>query len=584
MSRDREEHFKLKPNEQFFPDHLPGGFFIYNAVGSEELLYADENVIRLFGCSDMAELRDLTGNSFQGMIYPEDLDKTQDDIHTQTMYGEHRHDYVRYRIRTKQGEIKYIEDFGHLMFGENGTSYFYVFILDVDRNEYLNRNLNSFAEAQVMRLNQNTDMLTGLMNMGSFYHSIQNLISHPTTDNGPMSIIYFDIRSFKFFNERYGFKKGDELLTRVARLLWNTFDERLVSRFSEDHFVVCTFVENPEERVERVHNEIISIEEGTHVEIKAGIYRVSQDCKDVGLACDHARLACNSVKEHYDKPYSVYDEAVRQRLRAQQYVVDHIDEAVENHYLKVFYQPHIRLATGEICGYEALTRWQDPRYGMLSPGDFIETLEQFHLIHKLDLFMFRTVCEDLRNTIDTGAVPVVPISVNLSQLDFQLTDIFEAVENIRKEFRIPKELLDIEITESSLNENADSMRDEIRRFHDNGYQIWIDDFGSGYSSLNVLVEYPFDVLKLDMKFLRSFEENPKTGSLINYIVSAAGEMGTTTLHEGVETKEHCEFLKKIGCTKAQGYYFGKPEPLEDSRARTAKAGLRWEKISLPDVC
>ncbi|MCR4907364.1 MAG: GGDEF and EAL domain-containing protein [Lachnospiraceae bacterium] len=580
---DREDQLKLGPNDQYFPENLPGGFFIYSAVGSEELLYADDNVIKLFGCESMAELRELTGNSFQGMILPEDLDKTQDDIHTQTMYGEHRHDYVRYRIRTKQGEIKYIEDFGHLMFGENGTSYFYVFILDVDRNEYLNRNLNSFAEAQVMNLHQDTDMLTGLMNMGSFYHSIQNQISHPVRDNSTMSIIYFDVRNFKFFNERYGFQKGDELLTRIARLLWSAFEEHLVSRFSEDHFVVCTFADEVEKRVERVHNEIVNIEEGTHVEIKAGIYRLSEECKDIGLACDHARLACNSVKEYYDKPYSVYDEAVRTRLRQQQYIVDHIDEAVVNEYLKIFYQPHIRVSTGEICGYEALARWKDPRYGMLNPGDFIETLEQFHLIHKLDIFIIRKVCEDLRATMDEGSYPVVPISVNLSQIDFDLTNIYEEVEGIRKHYGIPKELLDIEITESALTEKSDIMKTEVKRFHDNGYQIWIDDFGSGYSSLNVLVEFEFDVLKLDMKFLRSFDKNPKTGKLIDYIVSAANQMKVYTLHEGVETAEHFEFLKKIGCTKAQGYYFGKPQPLSESRESTQSAGLTWEKITLPEA-
>ena len=148
---------------------MPGGFFIYNAKGEEEILYADGNVIRLFGCESMEEFRDYVGNSFKGMVYEEDLQKIEDDIAKQTMFGEKRHDYVRYRIRSKTGEIRYIEDFGHLLHGEGGTSFFYVFIIDVDRDEYLNHSRNSLAEAQILSMNHETDMLTELWNMAHFY-------------------------------------------------------------------------------------------------------------------------------------------------------------------------------------------------------------------------------------------------------------------------------------------------------------------------------------------------------------------------------------------------------------------------------
>ncbi|MBQ6442011.1 MAG: EAL domain-containing protein [Lachnospiraceae bacterium] len=567
--------------EMQIPKGLPGGFFIYNAKEDEELLYADENVIRLFGCRSMEEFRDYVGNSFKGMVYEEDLQKIEDDIAKQTMFGEKRHDYVRYRIRSKTGEIRYIEDFGHLLHGEGGTSFFYVFIIDVDRDEYLNHSRNSLAEAQILSMNHETDMLTGLWNMAHFYQIIQEKIMDPAVSAKRVSFLYFDIRNFKLFNERYGFQRGDELLYRIARLLWEKFPEHMVARFSDDHFAVCTYQENVGAILEDLHETVRNLEDGVRVELKAGVYELEEGCHDVGLACDHARLTCTSIKNRYDVSYGTYSEGLRAKLKKQQYVIDHLDEAIEEDYIKVFYQPVIRVATGEICGYEALARWEDPEHGMFSPADFIGTLEEYHLIHKLDGYIVRQVCRDLRESLDDGK-PVVPVSLNLSRLDFELSDVFSKVEAYREDQRLPRRLLDIEITESALNENDEHIRDEALRFHDAGYQIWIDDFGSGYSSLNTLVEYTFDVLKMDMQFMRSFDKNPKTKLLLHYIVDSANRMGFQTLQEGVETEEHYQFLKAVDCVKAQGYYFGKPQPLAETRAFTEGKGMKWEKMEETD--
>ena len=565
-------------NHNSIPVGLPGGFFIYNAEGDEEILFADENVIRLFGCSDIDELREYTGNSFKGMVLPEDLGKVQNEIQAQTMTAEKQHDYVRYRIRSKSGTIHYLEDFGHLLHGEGGQKYFYVFVADIDRDEYLNRSRNSFAEAQVFSMNQNTDRLTGLLNMSSFYQKVQAVISDPENRrNNKYSFIHLDIASFKIFNERYGFQRGDDLLCRVAYTIRNIFSDGICARFSNDHFAVCTCAQNVKELIVEAHNTILGIIDGTHVEIRAGIYELEDSCTEVGLACDHARLACSTVKNRYDMICSVYDVKLYEKLRLQQYIVDHIDEAVEKEYIKVFYQPVIRVMTGEICGYEALARWQDPKFGMLSPASFIETLEKFHLIHKIDCFIVKKVCEDYC-ALQAAGEPLVPVSVNLSRLDFELCSIREIVENYRSLYGVPHDMLDIEVTESALNDKSDHLKNECRRFRDCGYQLWIDDFGSGYSSLNTLMEYDFDVLKLDMEFLRTYEKNPRTGHLLNYIGYVAGEMGVQPLTEGVETEEHYEFLKGIGCEKAQGYYFCKPLPMQESREMTRSKGLKWEKV------
>ena len=562
----------------YIPTGLPGGFFIYEHGNGEEILFTEENVIKLYGCETFEEFKEFTHNSFAGMVHPDDYVKIQNQIQAQTLFGEKRHDYVRYRIITKQGDVKYIEDFGHLMHGTNGRSYFYVFIVDVDRNEYFNRSRNSYAEAEILSMNHETDSLTGLLNMSFFYQSVQMLLSSPKGRRKNVSIIHFDIPNFKLFNERNGFRLGDELLCDLAQIIKEVFREDICSRFSDDHFVVCSTMEKEDviTGIEKVYRTLLNSSESTkRVRIKAGVYYLDGRITEIGLACDHARLACNSIKGRHDLFYSVYDEMLREKLRKQQYVVDHVDEAIENEYIKVYYQPVIRVKTGEICGYEALVRWVDPKVGFLSPGDFIETLEQFHLIHKIDAYVIERVCKDYNRIIENGD-PIVPASVNISRLDFELCDICSLIEETRKKYNVPREMLDIEITESALNDNIGRIKSECLKMRELGYQIWLDDFGSGYSSLNSLTEYSLDVLKLDMVFLRSYDHNSKTGILMNYIVDGARGMGLAPLCEGVETEEHYEFLKKIGCEKAQGFFFGKPLPMEETQQLAIRKGMKWE--------
>lgn len=562
--------------ENHIPTGLPGGFFVYNALGNLDIYFADQNVINLFGCETLEEFRDFTGNSFRGMVHPEDWEKIESDIMSQTFNSKKRHDYVRYRITTKQGTLRYIEDFGHLLHGKGGTEVFYVYIVDVDKDEYYNRGRNSFAESQILSMNRNSDRLTGLLSMIAFYENAQKRITeNDASPEHPLTFVHLDIVNFKIFNENYGFQKGDELLCRMAYTIRQEFPGADIARFSNDHFVICTDTQDVPTHVENIHNIMLWILDGIRVEIKAGIYELEGNCKEVGIACDRARIACNMMKRRYDKIYGIYEAQLYERLRMQQYVLDNIDIAVEKEYLKAFYQPIIRVETGKICGYEALARWEDPKFGLLSPALFIETLEESHMIHKVDTFIVKKACEDLSHLIEAGE-PIVPISVNLSRLDFDLCDIFVMIEHFRSIYGLSRNLIDIELTESALNDNSAHLQNELQKFRNAGYRIWIDDFGSGYSSLNHLMNYAFDVLKLDLEFLRTYDKHPRTGELIRHVVQLALDLGVLPLQEGVETKEHFEFLKSIGCKCAQGYYFAKPLPMEKSRELTRSKGLEWE--------
>ncbi len=241
----------------------------------------------------------------------------------------------------------------------------------------------------------------------------------------------------------------------------------------------------------------------------------------------------------------------------EKYIVKNIDEAIKQKWIKIYYQPVIRVVNGRLCGMEALARWDDPEYGLLSPRDFIHVLEDHDLIDKLDDYIINEACRELRARINEG-LDIVPFSFNLSRKDFELCDIFEVVDSAVRQYEISKEFVNIEITESALNQDSDKMQKEMERFSKAGYKVWMDDFGSGYSSLNILKDFDFDEIKIDMKFIQDFSD--KARRIVMSVINMAKELNIQTLAEGVETEEQLEFLKTIGCEKAQGFLFSKPLP------------------------
>lgn len=245
------------------------------------------------------------------------------------------------------------------------------------------------------------------------------------------------------------------------------------------------------------------------------------------------------------------------RFQKKQYIINNFDDAIKNEYIKVFYQPLIDANTGKICGLEALSRWDDPKYGFLPPADFIETLEEYHQIHRLDMYVVDRVCRDIIEVKNTRR-KLIPISLNFSRMDFDSLNLAEEVGSCLEKYGIDKSAIHIEITESTLSEDDDKLKEELKSFRSQGYALWLDDFGSGYSGLNVLKEYDFDLIKIDMKFLSNFEGNQKARTILQNVIKLAKDLGMQTLTEGVETNEACDFLRENGCEKLQGYLFGKP--------------------------
>ncbi|MCR5404677.1 MAG: EAL domain-containing protein [Butyrivibrio sp.] len=262
------------------------------------------------------------------------------------------------------------------------------------------------------------------------------------------------------------------------------------------------------------------------------------------------------------------------RIMISDYVIQNIDTAIANNRIKIYYQPVVRSLTRQLCGAESLARWIDPVHGFLSPDKFIGALEAAKLIHKLDCFMIEHVCSDISDRMKKN-LPMVPVSVNFSRLDFEELDMLDFVENLVSTYDIPRDFLHIEITESMIASDAALMDRVIKSFRGAGYEVWMDDFGSAYSSLTLLKDYEFDMLKLDMGFLSTFTERSR--AIITSTTTMAKDIKIGTLAEGVETKEQAMFLRDIGCERLQGYYFGKPMPLDEFFTHIREAGITVEE-------
>ena len=387
--------------------------------------------------------------------------------------------------------------------------------------------------------------------------------------------LFINIFNFRVINDRLGFDAGDEFIVKFSKRLNDVFKGELVARLSDDHFVAFTSCDTYLEKIKTVKKIVQELSGGLFINIKVGGYK-PQPNESPNRAIDKARYACGMIKRKTEIDYMEYDDKLHERVNKRQYIVNNIDKAIEKGWIVPYYQPVVWSDSRELCGAEALARWLDPEYGFMSPGDFIPVLEETRLIHKLDQCIIETVCKNMRDALDRGR-SIVPISVNFSRLDFELMDVISVLEDNLSKYNIDKKYLHIEITESAISDTVDHLSSTISRLKELGYSIWLDDFGSGYSSLNVLKDYVFDVIKIDMKFLSNFESNEKTKDILDCIVQLANRLNMKTLTEGVETKEEAEFLEKIGCGRLQGFLFGKPIKLEDFEEKIDSLDLKVSK-------
>ncbi len=414
------------------------------------------------------------------------------------------------------------------------------------------------------------DYLTGLPAISYFFYLIEtNFVINSIQKKENPAIIFFDFNGMRYFNAKYGFAEGNRLIQAFSNLLEQKFTKLKCCRFGMDQFCVYTTTENLEDNLWQFFAECENINNGKALPVRAGIYTHDVGHCGASYACDRAKLACDSNRKVPVSHFTYFDDSMLQQIENRFYIIDNFERALKEGWIKVYYQPIVRAANGRVSDEEALSRWIDPVKGFMNPDDFIPILEDSKLIYKLDLYVAEQILQKMKEQARQGLY-IVPISVNLSRSDFDCCDIVEEINKRVTAAGIPPEKLTIEITESIIGSDYDYMKSQILRFQSLGFKVWMDDFGSGYSTLDVLHDIPFNLIKLDMKFMQQFYKNDKSKIILTGLLKMAVGLGIETICEGVEKEDQVEFLKEVGCTKIQGYYYCKPISAEEVFERYKK--------------
>ncbi len=440
---------------------------------------------------------------------------------------------------------------------------------DKENGTRLTEELRAAIREETILKESRYDQLTGLPNMTYFFELAIARRDALLNEGASPVLLFLDLCRMKDFNHRHGFAEGDRLLRAFARVLARYFGSECSCRIGEDHFAAVSSEGKLDETLSALFEEARWINGGLALPVHCGVYPDRAEKVNAGAACDRAKLACDSIKNTYSSAYCYYDVSMKDIEEKRQYIIANIDRAISQDWIKVYYQPIVRAVNGRVCDEEALARWIDPVKGFMSPADFIPVLEDCGLIYKLDLYVVDRVLEKLA-VLKAEGLHLVPQSVNLSRSDFDACDMVEEIRKRVDESGLPRSLVTIEITESTIGSSFEFMKVQIDRFRELGFAVWMDDFGSGYSSLDVLQSIKFDLIKFDMRFLQSFGEGDASRIILTELLKMATFLGIDTVCEGVETEEQVVFLRETGCSKLQGYYYSKPLPLSQILERNRR--------------
>lgn len=421
------------------------------------------------------------------------------------------------------------------------------------------------------------DAVTGLYTKFKFYQEVRMLLAD--AHDGDFAFVRIDIDRFKMINNFYGIKEGDKVLSSVAKELDRValvFDQFAYGRLENDVFAVCMPYqeENIDLLVKALQINLKKVNKDYNIKMSCGVYVIKDRTMDVSEMYDRAFLAAKNCKGKFVESVAYYDDSMIENMRQEQFIINEVNKAIDEEQFEVFLQPKINLVTDKSYGAEALVRWKHPDRGMISPGEFIPVYERNGIIGRLDQYMWRHVCMLLRRWLDEGKNPN-PISVNVSRVNIYNPHLVEILKKLITEYRIPAGLLNLELTESAFMEDQALVMKTMSRLHDIGFKIMMDDFGSGYSSLNVLKDMEVDYLKVDMKFLQQSQKfNSKGEKVITSVIRMAKWLHLPSIVEGVETLEQVDFLKCIGCEYAQGFFYAKPMPIEEYEAFLEQENMR----------
>ena len=439
-------------------------------------------------------------------------------------------------------------------------------------------------QTDTLRFVTQRDVLTGLYNRESFYKEAREFISGA---DSTCVIAVWNVDRFKVVNELFGSRLGDQVLRNIAHELVDLLKNNgICTRTEADSFVFCTTRKYLEEIMPKIDRVLTGQDHRSPIDytlqLHMGIYEVIDPDMPVYLMCDRADMALQTIKDSYLVRSAYYSEKLKEDILNEQELVIEMEQALNNKQFFVVFQPIVDTKTGLTVSAEALIRWKHPIKGIINPGIFVPLCEKNGFIAVLDLYVCEEVCKFQREQLDKG-VRIVPISINISRINFYRTEFSVKIREMLDCYKLEPACIKLEITEGAYQDNPKYLAQAIKDFKASSFQILMDDFGSGYSSLNMLKDFNVDILKIDMKFIDDLETSERADNILYSIIQMARALNMGTVAEGVETKAQYELLASMGCDCIQGYYFSKPVSKEEFTARLEFERERNCVPELPDV-
>lgn len=543
---------------------VPGGIATYR-VGDEgiETLYYNDALCALLGYT-RAEYRETLKRSKLLSVHADDRETLLAQVA----------DCVRrgcdlagtYRLLRKDGDAVWVRLTAKYMGCDDDGAVFQAVLLDVTAEREAVRLLNYRAEH---------DLLTGIYNRDAFcLHTADLLRRNP---DQKYVLLRCNIDDFKLVNDIFGLEVGDRILRDFANRLRDDLKgvPSTFVRYDADHFVCCLEARHvdKEKMLRQPSREFTDLDGSYSVTVSVGVYEIDDPGAPVEKMCDRALLALQSIRGRYFGRCAYYDESLRAQLLEERQVLSEAEEGLANGAFIYYLQPIYNVFTNAPAGAEALVRWNHPKRGLLGPDLFVPVLERSDFITRLDFCVWEGVCRYLRRRLDAGTA-VLPVSVNVSRMNLYNPNLCERIVELADRYGVDHDLLHLEVTESAYMDRPQLIVETIGRLRALGFHIYMDDFGSGYSSLNMLKDLPVDTLKIDRSFISDIGVSDRADSVLSSIVRLARWLNIPVVAEGVETVRQLDYLRGIGCSMAQGFLLARPMPPDDFDARVAESERR----------
>ena len=535
------------------PQAMRNGFALYSFTETNSsLLYVDQGLLSIGGVNTFTEFKKKYPNAYD-LIKEENIESFQKNVKEAI----EKHSSFSFSIEMKPNANHGSE----LFFQASWIPYegypnpvFIIVVIDSTQLFENQRQLCSLVEH---------DTLTGIYNQDTFYRKTEQMLRR--NPDKEYLFIRCNIERFKAINELFGRASGDAILKNLASIFVSIIGlEGTFGRLYADHFALCIPQEgfDPDYLANVMEKQLNETSLKMHIRSAFGIYKIEDPTIAISLMNDRANMALKTATGNYRKPYAYYTDTLRKKLFKEQAIVNDMDKALASGDFKIFLQPFFNVRENRFTAAEALVRWIHPERGIIGPDSFIPIFEENGFIISLDLYIIEQVCKLQRHLLDENR-PVVPISINLSRVDFYNQDLAKTIIAKIAQYNLPPALFMFEITESVYTENPNELLNTMKELQNQGFLILMDDFGSGYSSLNILKDVPIDILKLDILFSKEIGKSEKAENIIRSVVNMATLLKLPIVIEGIETSKQVDFYKQIGCEILQGYYFSRPLPIND---------------------